>query len=286
MGTFDVIPKTLLREWISIAPGSFSAADLSKDVDRQILYTNMLEEFVKEGVIDRHGIRRGWYIPRHTELEKMDFMAATGDPVDIWLPFALSDYVELYDNSVVVVSGSPNAGKTAILLNIINFNRYKNWDIHYFNSEMSASELKKRLLKFNIPLEKWNFQAYSRAENFQDVIFPGKNCLNIIDFLEVHDEFYIIGQKIKQIHDRLQGGIAVIAIQKNPGSDTGLGGYRTMEVARLALSIDYGSVKVTKAKNFRKPDFNPNGLYRKFNIIDGCELVAKGGWLRQKEEKE
>ena len=277
--------KELLHIWIEAAPGSFSVSDLSKDSDTQLWITDRLEQFVGEGILDRHGERRGWYIPRHTELEKMDYEHADANPIDIWMPFALSDYVELYESNVVIISGAPNAGKTAVLLNIIKENRLKGWDIHYFNSEMSAGELKKRLSKFeNITLDMWNFNAYYRNDRFADVVVPGKNSLNIIDFLEVHDEFYMVGRKIKEIHDRLKGGIAVIGLQKNPGAVTGLGGYRSMEVARLVLAIDKGTVTVSKAKNFAKPDVNPNGLIKNFSLIDGCKIIDKYGWKREIKE--
>jgi len=268
----NIFPVELVEYWVSLAPGAFHVSDLTKDRDVQQLLIDKLEDLVKKGVVDHHGINRGWYIPRHTELEPMDYMNCDSEPVDVWMPFDLSDKVELYENSIVIISGAPNAGKTAIMLNIIEHNRYKDWDIHYFNSEMSAKELRKRLLKFDIPMENWKFNAYYRNDRFADVIFPGPNSLNIIDFLEVHDEFYIVGKRIKEIHDRLKGGIAVIGLQKNPGSDTGLGGYRSMEVARLALAIDHGTVKISKAKNFTTAE-NPNGLMLNFKIVHGCKIV-------------
>jgi hypothetical protein len=272
----------MLRYWIDIAPGCFCASDITRDPEYQQLYIDMLERFVKAGVLSRHGDRRGWYRPRKTELEPMDYRNVEANPLDIWLPFGLSDLIELYENSIVIVSGSPNAGKTAVLLNMIRYNAAKEWDIHYFNSEMSASELRKRLEKFypEVAMSDWTFNAYNRAHDFADVIFPGTNSLNFIDFLEVHDEFYVVGKKIKEIHDKLQGGVAVIALQKNPGSDTGLGGYRSMEVARLALALDYGTVKVSKAKNYRTAE-NPNGLRKDFKLLDGCKIVDRHGWYRE-----
>ena len=288
MSGFEIIPMELFRYWIAMAPGAFCVADLSRHVENQQVYLDMCETLVGEGVLDRHGIRRGWYIPRHTELEEMDFNNAVGAPVDIWMPFGLSDLVELYENSIVIVSGAPNAGKTAIMLNIIMHNIQKEWDVHYFNSEMSADELRKRLEKFypERALSDWKFNAYYRADRFADVVVPGPNSLNVIDFLEVHDEFYVVGARIKEIHDRLKGGLAVIGLQKNPGSDTGLGGYRSLEVARLALAIDKGRVKVSKAKNFRRPDVNPNGMIRDFNILNGSRIVCRNNWFRDVKEIE
>jgi len=277
-----IYPETLLAYWIEASPGAFNVGMFTKDPEVELSYVEKCEKMVVSGVLNRWGSKRGWYIPRRLELKPMDFINADDESVDIWLPFGLSDYVELYENSVVIIAGSPNTGKTCLLLNIIKENINKEWDINYFNSEMSSGELKKRLCKFDyMNLDDWKFNAYERAEDFQDVIKPGKNSLNIIDFLEIHDEFYIMGRKIKEIHDRLNGGIAIIAIQKNPGTDQGLGGFRSLEVARLALAVDYGRVKIVKAKNFRKSDFNPNSLVRDFKILHGSQLIAPADWYKE-----
>lgn len=282
-----ILPETILQYWVDASPGAFSVGMFTRDPEAELSYITKCERLVETGVLNRWGSKRGWYIPRRCELVEMDYVNADDNPVNIWLPFDLSDKVELYENSIVVIAGAPNAGKTALLLNILAENTHwgaegKGWDMHYFNSEMSAGELKKRLLKWDYKsLNDWSFKAYERAEDFQDVIVPGKNSLNVIDFLEVHDEFYIIGRKIKEIHDRLDGGIAIIAIQKNPGNDAGLGGFRSLEVARLAIALDYGRVKIVKAKNFKDPELNPNGLLRDFKILYGCQLITKEDWFKE-----
>ena len=53
--------------------------------------------------------------------------------------------------------------------------------------------------------------------------------INIIDFLEISENFYEIGGRLREIHDKLKGAVAVVALQKNAGTQTGLGGYRGME---------------------------------------------------------
>jgi hypothetical protein len=149
----------------------------------------------------------------------------------------------------------------------------------YFNSEMGSSELRKRLTKFDdLALNDWKFKAYERAENFGDVIKP--NDVNIIDFLEIHENFYEIGGRLSEIHKKLDKGIAIVALQKNPGQDVGLGGYRTLEKPRLALAMSPGTLKIVKAKNW-KTDQNPNGLQRKFKLAAGCKLFADGQWYRE-----
>lgn len=274
-----ILPETILQYWVDASPGAFSVGMFTKDPEAELNYITKCEKLVESGVLNRWGSRRGWYIPRRIALVEMDYVNANDNALELWLPFELSDIVELYENSIVIIAGAPNAGKTCLMLNILAENVHWGWDMHYFNSEMSAGELKKRLLKFDYKgLDDWGFKAYERAEDFQDVIVPGKKSLNVIDFLEVHDEFYIIGRKIKEIHDRLDGGVAIIALQKNPGADAGLGGFRSLEVARLALSVDYGKVKIVKAKNFRQPELNPNSMVRDFKILHGSQIIPNGDW--------
>ena len=148
---------------------------------------------------------------------------------------------------------------------------------------MGGAELKTRLQKFDdISLSQWKFNAYSRDRDFADVVFKGENSLNIIDFLEVHEDFYLVGEKIKQIHAALSGAVAIIAIQKNKGSDMAVGGNRTMEKARLVVNIEPGKFKITKAKNFVSPDLNPNGLMCEWKLSQGCRFVMQGSdWYRR-----
>ena len=162
-------------------------------------------------------------------------------------------------------------------VNIIKENMHK-FEIHYFNSEMGESELKKRLLKFNdIQLNDWKFEAIEQSDNFADVVAQGRGKINIIDFLEIYENFYEIGGRIAEIHKKLKGAIAVIAIQKNKGVDTGLGGYRGLEKPRLALALSPGQLKIVKAKNWRTEE-NPNGLQIDFKLVNGCILIPNGTW--------
>ena len=114
-----VYPETILQYWIEAAPGAFSVGMFTRDPEAEMNYITKCEKLVETGVLNRWGSKRGWYIPRKLELVEMDYINADDKPVDIWLPFELSDYVELYENSVVVIAGAPNSGKTSLLLNII-----------------------------------------------------------------------------------------------------------------------------------------------------------------------
>lgn len=268
---------TMLRYWIGASPGAFNILSYAKDKDAEVSLIENCEKLVKEGVLTNYRDKRGWYKPCDKVLKEMDFVNADDTPSNVWLPFDLNEKVELYQDSVVIVAGAPNSGKTAFMLNIIKENMSR-FNVHYFNSEMSAGELKTRLKKFDyVSLDQWDFKAYERSGDFHDVIKPGPENLNVIDFLEVHDEFFMIGRKIKEIHDALNGSVAIIALQKNPGADTGLGGFRSLEVTRLALAIDYGRLKIVKAKNFSGEN-NPNGQVIDFGILHGSQLIKRSDW--------
>ncbi len=278
--------QELLIHWIDQAPGAFSVRDFGKMTnDEAAMLLENLELLTRIGVLDRHGERRGWYRKVESELVELDFVNAMSQSVDIWLPFGLSDLVEIHSGNIIIIAGTPNSGKSALVYNIIKENRPKGWDIYLFNSESGAGELRKRLDKFDdITIDQWGFKAYQRSTDFHQVVQPGTNSLNIIDFLEVFDDFFKVGGHIKRIHDKLNGAIGIICLQKNPGADTGLGGYRMLEVTRLAIALEFGTVKILKAKNFRDPKRNPNGAYKNFKLINGYKIIDRGNWERDKAE--
>ena len=283
----DTEESERIKSWIMLSPGEFSIRDLDYELnfkapEQKTHRTKILEKFVAEKILSREGKKRGYYRPYKSDLERMDFKSADDRFLDVWLPFKLHDLVGLLPGNIVIVAGEPNAGKTALLLNLIKANRNK-FDVHYFNSEMGSGELKTRLNKFDdFPSSEWGFNAYRRDTDFEDVIFKGPKSLNIIDFLEVHDNFYLIGDKIKKIHEALEGGIAVIAVQRTKGADFGLGGQRTMEKARLVINISPGTMQITKAKNFVNPSINPNWMKVNFKLVNGCRFVMQGGgWYRE-----
>lgn len=283
----DTQESEQIKTWITACPGEFSVKDLDYDLgikeskDR-MGRTKILEKFVAEKILSREGKRRGVYRPYKKELVTMDYTRSNDNFLPIWLPMGIHKMVGTLPGNIIILAGDPNAGKTAVMLNIIKNNMHK-FNVHYFNSEMGAGELKGRLQKFDgMELDNWKFNAYSRDRDFADVIFKGENSLNIIDFLEVHEDFYLVGEKIKQIHSVLDGGIAIIAIQKNKGADMAVGGNRTMEKARLVLNIEPGKFKITKAKNFVKPDFNPNGAMCEWKLVNGCQFIMQSSdWYKQ-----
>lgn len=270
-----------VREWVLSSSGVFLSPDVSKclQVSSREETKNLSKIFgrlVDENIIERCGNKNGMFRLINSKAEAIDWRNASLQGIDIKYPFEIEDYFLTQPKNIIVVAGSSNAGKTAFLLNMAALNRGK-YKVMYYSSEMGAPELKVRLSKFNKPIDYWdNVKFMERSDNFSDVIIP--EAINIIDFLEIHEDFWNVGAQIKDIFDKLTSGIAVIALQKNPGTDYGLGGARSIEKARLYLSMDSGILKIVKAKNWANPIINPNGMNCNFSLVQGCEFMQLGGW--------
>jgi hypothetical protein len=218
--------------------------------------------------------RSGQYKYINGKTDEIDFMNADTKPFYFTCPFHTHIHVNLYPKSIAILAGEPNSGKTAYLLNLAKRNM-KDFNVHYFSSEMEATELKIRLEKFNRPLEEWKKVKFKfRTETFDEVIDP--NGFNIIDYLQVHKDFYEISGLIHNIHAKLNKGVAFIALQKPKGRDEAVGGSRTLDLARLYLSIAPGVMKIVKAKIWADPNFNPNGRSRKFLLGGGANFKFSG----------
>jgi len=262
----------LIRDFVSKTQGTFSTTQLDNELgivgksksNRRVILSRLIEE----GLIER--VKPGYYRVKEASLPDMEWQNAdTTSGLDIKLPFGIHNLVEIYPKNILVIAGTTNAGKTAYLLNFIKDNMQR-WDIHYFTSELSEQELKKRISKFGDGMD-WQFHAHERNSNFDSVIIP--EAINIIDYLEPPSgEYYAIGDQIKAIHDRLTTGIAFVAIQKKRKTELGRGAEFSEERARLYLSMDPGKLKIVKAKNWRT-EANPNGMLYTFKLTDGCKFI-------------
>ena len=272
-----------IREWVLTTSGNFSTTDVYKDLclttrDNKKKAAVVLGRLIEETLIERTGDKRGWYRLIERDSNVLDWRNAdTSTVVDLIWPFHIERLVTLYPKNVIVVAGSPNAGKTALMLNLIRLNM-ANHRIAYFSSEMGPEELKLRLNNFqDVGQDEWKFEAYDRSANFSDAVQP--NAINLIDYLEVTTDFFKVGGEIKAIFDKLDKGVAVIALQKKKGAEYGRGAEFSLEKARLYLSMDDGELRIVKAKNWgpdaKETGHNPNGRIYHFNLVGGCKFVGR-----------
>ena len=279
----EVSVKESIEDWVSVTDGYFSVTDCFKALQgvtnsNQSTFRGTLRRLEKDGIIEKHGNKDGVYRRINNEIEPLDWQNADINPLNLIWPFGIHNLVHVFPGNIGVIAGYPNAGKTAFIHNFIRFNQNQH-DIHLFSSEGGPEELKMRLSKFDCPLSEWKFKAWERSGDFADIIKP--DAVNIIDYLEIHDDFYKVGGMIKAISDKLKDGFALIAIQKNSGRDEGLGGARGLEKPRLYMAMDSGRLKIVKAKSWCDSHNNPNGQTIRFKILDGCKFVIESRWERE-----
>ncbi len=270
-----------VRGYIGTITGSFTTRQLYADLgilDRTDKATaRKALERVRGTLVEPDGEQAGSYRIISDRIQEMDLENVSIESLDLQMPLDLHNKASVMPGNLIVVAGGTNAGKSAFLLNTIRFNVEK-WQCHYFNSEMGPEELRKRLDLFSdFPRKHKNFHAYERSFDFQDVIRPGRYTLNLIDYLELTDEFYKVTGMMSAIHRNLNGAVAIVAIQTKTGTDLPLGGQRALEKARLAISLRAGSrtepnmAKILKCKN-RKVDHSMTGLERPYKLIAGSEF--------------
>lgn len=277
-----------IRQWVLTTNGHFMTTDCHRELqlttrDHMKAATMALLRLCEGAnpLIEKFGDRRGCYRRIENDLEPVNFLNAPTADFPLTLPLGISDYCMLYPGNIVMVAGSKSAGKTAFLLNIVKENMQRH-EIVYFNSEMGDTEFRKRLELFDAPLSDWRFKAYHRASGFGDIVTPERKIF-IIDFLEVTTDFWKVAQFIQEIHKKLKEGIAIIALQKAEGKDTGRGGDFSKEKARLYLSLDYladkkvNQVKITDAKAWRTST-NPRGMYRHYKLANGSSFCPVSAW--------
>lgn len=275
-----------IREWITLQEGYFNTTDILQTLqlttrEEKKNLTVILTRLNHEGIIEKYGERRGQYrTVQKLEENIIDLTSADTTCLNIKFPLGIHDLVKIMPKNIIIIAGESNAGKTAFLLNTAAKNMLDH-PVFYFSSEMGGAELKERLQNYQeyVPFDLWKHCTFiERANDFDVAIRP--DAINIIDFLEIHDEFYKIGGYIKKIFDKLNKGIAIIAIQKNKGRDDGLGGARSIEKARLYLSMAPGTIKIVKAKNWVSSMVNPNGLQLDYKLAKGMVFKADSNWAK------
>lgn len=268
-----------VKNFVIVTSGDFSVTSCYNELhavtkqEKTAIRVSILR-LEQQKIIERTGRKNGIYRKINNECEAIDWLNTKSVALPIvWpMPFCLEQFVKIMPGNICLIAGSSDSGKTAMLLNMVLLNQHK-FKIDYFSSEMGAMEFQERLSKFDYPIGDWKFNAKERAGDFADVIQSGEGHINIIDYLEIHEDFWKVSGMIKAIFDKLNGAVAIIALQKDSKASLGRGGSGTLEKPRLYLNMDAGKLKIVKAKNWVHGEVNPNGLIHDFRLIQGCKFI-------------
>ena len=240
---------------------------------------HILENLVPKGILQRLGT--GKYRKIDTSLEELHWQSADlENTINLARPLNLHRYIKTWHKSIEIIAGAPGAGKTAYLYDLVLRNMGNPMGIVIFTNDMTVEEIKERMCKsdFEIPTPA-PFKMWDKADNFSDVIEPDK--INIIDYLDLNSEVYLVGDEIERIYQKLKEGIAIIGLQKKPGQTLAIGGIFTIKRAKLYISLD--SIKesgqwlhkltIQKARGRTDPTIDPRTIEIKFKLVNGIQFI-------------
>lgn len=195
------------------------------------------------------------------------------DPLDFKFPrcyedgseFGIEDLVEVFAGDLILITGRSNYGKTVVALSIMGENLGL-MPALLMGSEYTASDgkispkFKRRMRRMNwvewMDEDKPRFTLLPVGSDYEDYVIPG--YLNVVDWISLPGEYYLIDRVMKAIKDRVGGGVGVLVLQKNKDAEFGEGGERTQRYADVELRIDafgeneslltIGKVKAPKGK--------------------------------------
>jgi len=290
----DVLQKIQgARKWVAETNGQFTGYVFGQETGfmEASIRNDLLAEFVESGIIEPTGDRHGTFKKVDKDLVEMDWRNAKDQPIPIRLPLGLNNLCTISEQNVIVLAGESNSGKSELALRIAHDNLAVNGgsyaDIDYFTCEFSPPEFKGRVMKIDRE-ETWDgIHPYQRYEDYHSVIKP--NRLTIIDYLEVHDNFYLIGGLLDKIHQASFGGVTVVCLQKKSGNEFGIGGGFTQHRTRLMVSIAYNkdthlrTARIVKAK---APIgmVHPDGMQMDY-ALEGRNVRVVHGWAHVTPEQ-
>jgi hypothetical protein len=244
-----------VRELVTAIVGNFSVQDIYSELkflsnEEREAARKVLLRLCSEGAIERNPWRYGSYRKIETDIEEMDWRSASIEPLDIRWPLGIDNFYQTYPKSIAVVAGGPDFGKSQFCFEFTKMNLDK--EIHFFSSESGPSDLKHRItLQKDTNPEMWGkVHIFERNADFASVIKP--DGINVIDYIEIGDSFWLVNKYLSDIFAKLTTGIVLAAIQKNPKTREGIGGYFGLQKPRLYFTLDQGLARVLKCKT-KKP---------------------------------
>jgi len=216
---------------------------------------------------------RWWEV---STMEPFEFGFPMGDDFS---SFGFEETLLLYPGDIVVVGGVSQAGKTAIVLNMLR----ENADRHkclLMGSELATADGKispRTLGRLNRMDWDWMNEARPKfdllpvREHYEDYI-DGQHDIYFIDWINITDNFFLIGKVMDDIHANSGQAISVIVLQKSEDAKLARGRDFSRDLASCYLTIDIlgnwqSRLTVVKAKSPKGTILD--GRTWGFEIVDG-----------------
>jgi len=269
----DTVSRYDIEQWIKTIPtGEFHYKEV-KDGGIDPAYYGKLRKIMHdichapEPICETVGRRDGFYRPVENNALPVDWQNVKAkQDFPIILPFELRRYVFIYPNTVIVVAGSKSSGKTGWLYRTIVLNMNNINTILLSNMEGGKEQMHDRFNSMDIEIPNpAPFTVLPVTDNFHDYI-KKPNTLYVIDYIDAPEgcDFYLIGAAVSKVRRKLNGGVAVIGLQKPYNRDTAFGGEQTLKDATLYIALDSGKLKIVDAKVPADKTIHPKNMQWSF----------------------
>ena len=219
-----------------------------------------------------------WWVGNEQEPLNFTFPQSYED----YTRFGWEDILEVYAGDLILIGGVSNFGKTALALSILGENLAL-MPCFLMGGEYTASngkispKFQRRMRRMKwadwLKDDKPRFQLYPVGTDYEDYVVP--DSLNIIDWISLPGEYYMIDSVMKSIKDRIGHGVAVVVLQKNRTSEWGEGGERSERYGDVCMTIDpYGTDSMVTMGKVKAQKGRCTGRMWAFEIVDhGANLL-------------
>jgi hypothetical protein len=157
----------------------------------------------------------------------------------------------------------------------------------YVTTEMSKEMARERIRMFDEQVN-WDFEVIDDwDEKGANVVRP--NGVTLIDWLKAPKETFNLADKLDELHQKVDKGLLVVALQKNPGTMYPYGGYQVISKSALYLAMDIDGASITmqvgKAKAWASRE-NPHMLRCRFRFDRSVNIVMEEPWMPEYEQTE
>lgn len=246
----------------------------------------VLSRCVEDKLAKPSGARDGWFKVLRDVQPVRWWDANEGEYFDLSFPcgrqdgssFGFEGLIAVSPGDLMVIGGVSNFGKSATVLNILGENVDKHPCVLMGNEYTALNGVPSPKFKRRMKRMAWvdwmdgngqpKFDLLPVKEDWEDYIQPNK--VNIIDWINLTDNFYIIGKILEDIKTSIGSGVAIVVLQKKKDADTARGGDFSKDLADIYMIIDpYGEESRITLEKVKEPKGKVYNRHWAFRIVDG-----------------
>lgn len=284
-----------VREFVVSSNGVFLSSDvvnslgLSSRVAKKNVSKILNRMCDPEKIIEKYGNKNGSWRKIDRTINEQCWWESKGLPLQIRFPLEVEKFAKVFSGNIILLEGQKSQGKSSFALEFCRLNkRLFSEKPLYQNVEMSDDELTDRFTSYGDVMTPEEWREYitiiRQSGEWWDKIKP--DALNIVDYLLEYKESYLIADFVWKIHQKLNKGIALVVVQRDPLKPYPAGGRGVRDIPRLVLSLIHHKIKIEDVKSFYiTPEGNPSGMVRKYKQASWWKFVPASDWEKQEEEK-